>query len=57
MKHQEDKSNYFGDLIDINTGEIIRPATAEEREESIEQARWDGGAGAISVDGKTVYVR
>lgn len=43
-------------LHDYYTAKEIRPATAEEREDSIEAAKHDGGAGVISVDGRSCYV-
>ena len=42
--------------IDNLTGDSIRPATAEERAESIDAARFDGGAGVIEIDGRPCYV-
>ena len=36
-------------LIDYRTGDVIREATADEREASVEAAQHDGGAGAIEV--------
>ena len=45
-----------GDLTDYDTGEAIRPATAEERAASIRAAEHDGGAGVIDVDGRRCYV-
>ncbi len=45
-----------GNLCDYNTGDTIRPATAEERAESLEAARYDGGAGVIEIDGRSCYV-
>ena len=44
------------DLIDYRTGEIIRPATADELRASIDAAKIDGGAGVIDVDGRSCYV-
>ncbi len=46
----------FGDLMDYDTAEVIRPATQEERDASIEAAEHDGGAGVIAVDGRSCYV-
>ena len=45
-----------GTLCDYQTGESIRPATADERAESIDAARHDGGAGVIEIDGRLCYV-
>ena len=45
-----------GNLCDYRTAETIRPATTEERAESLEAARYDGGAGVIEVDGRSCYV-
>ena len=45
-----------GNLCDYRTAETIRPATAEERAESLEAARYDGGAGVIEIDGRSCYV-
>ena len=49
-------NNDHGTLCDYLTGESIRPATAEERAESIDAARYDGGAGVIEIDGRSCYV-
>lgn len=46
-----------GMLVDYRTNETIRAATTEEQEESREQAKRDGGAGVISVDGRSCYVQ
>lgn len=48
--------NEHGTLCDYQTGDSIRPATADERAESIEAARYDGGAGVIVIDGRLCYV-
>lgn len=45
-----------GRLVDYNTTAIIRAATAEEQGASQEQAKRDGGAGVIDVDGRRCYV-
>lgn len=45
-----------GTLMAYDTAETIRPATAAERETSIEAAKRDGGAGVILVDGRSCYV-
>jgi len=37
-------------LMNYETGEEIRTATDSERDESIEAARTDGGAGVITVN-------
>jgi len=44
------------DLYDYKTGDIIRPATEEELTASAERAKYDGGAGVITVDGTDCYV-
>lgn len=44
-------------LHDYKTGEAIRPATQAELTASIEAASMDGGAGVITVDGRSCYVR
>lgn len=44
-------------LTNYETGEAIRPATAEELAASIEAAKTDGGAGVIEVDGVSCYVQ
>jgi hypothetical protein len=44
-------------LTDYYTAAAIRPATIEEWAESTAAAKRDGGAGAILVDGVTVYVQ
>ncbi len=44
------------DLIDYDTGAIIRKATDAELAESIKAAKEDGGAGVIDVDGRRCYV-
>ena len=46
----------YGSLNDYRTGEALRPATEEERDESVEAAKTDGGRGVISVDGRSCYV-
>ena len=46
----------FRELTDYGTGEFIRQATAEEYKASVEQAKHDGGAGVIEVDGRSCYV-
>jgi hypothetical protein len=46
-----------GSLHDYQTGAYIRPATADERAESVEAAEHDGGAGVILVDGRSCYVQ
>jgi len=38
------------ELINYNTNEVIRKATAEEAEASKEAASYDGGAGVIVLD-------
>ena len=43
-------------LINIDTNETIRAATAAEYAASLEAAEQDGGAGAIEVAGTTCYV-
>ena len=40
----------MADLMNYATGESIRTATAAELAASIEAARYDGGAGVISVE-------
>ena len=42
-------------LINYDTAEVIRLATAEEVDASIEAAQHDGGAGVILVDGTKCY--
>lgn len=49
-------TNTFGLLCDYATAEVIRPATEDERAESREAARLDGGAGVIEIDGVACYV-
>lgn len=44
------------ELIDIDTAEVVREATLDERWESALAARRDSGRGAIRVDGRTCYV-
>ena len=44
------------DLINYSTGDIVRPATADELRASIDAAKIDGGAGVIDVDGRSCYV-
>jgi len=48
--------NDFGTLCDYSTGDSVRPATEQERDDSVEASQHDGGAGAIEVDGVTCYV-
>jgi hypothetical protein len=43
-------------LIDIDSNETIREATASEYADSLDAAEHDGGRGAITVDGTTCYV-
>lgn len=43
----------YGDLCDYSTGDVIRPATAIEAEESSTQS---GDEGVIVVDGRDCYV-
>ena len=43
-------------LMDYETGDAIRLATAEEAVASEEAATRDGGAGVILVDGRRCYV-
>jgi hypothetical protein len=45
------------DLHDYTTGDVIRPATAEELAASETAAESDGGAGVIEVDGRSVYAQ
>lgn len=47
----------YGRVIDYRTGEDIRAATREEWERSVAQARKDGGAGVVTVDGRPCYVQ
>jgi len=53
--HYNDATSNSADLIDYNTLEIIRTATADELRDSIEAAKTDGGAGVIDVDGRSCY--
>lgn len=47
----------YGALVDYESGEMIRPATADEQEASEAQAKRDGGRGLITDEtGRTVYV-
>lgn len=39
-----------GDLVDYDTADVIRPATAAEEAASAHAARHDGGAGIIGDD-------
>lgn len=43
-------------LHDYQSGERLRPATAEERRESLKAALDDGGRGVFDVDGRSCYV-
>lgn len=43
-------------LCDYETGEAIREATQAEQTESAAQAKLDGGAGVITVGGRSCYV-
>jgi hypothetical protein len=45
-----------GTLTNYRTGESIRPATEQERTDSREAAKTDGGAGVIEIDGVRCYV-
>jgi 1,4-dihydroxy-2-naphthoyl-CoA synthase len=49
-------STDHGTLTDYITGDAIRPATADELAQSLAAAQKDGGAGAIDLDGRTVFV-
>ena len=51
-----DEIEASGDLMDIDSGDVIRTATIDERWASAIAARHDGGRGAIRVDGRTCYV-
>lgn len=44
------------DLMRYADAVYLRPATKAELDASVEQARWDGGAGVITVDGVSCYV-
>jgi hypothetical protein len=54
MSNAKTETRYW--LVDYNTTERIREATAEERAESDVQAKHFGGAGVILVDGRSCYV-
>jgi hypothetical protein len=43
-------------LNNYKTGEVIRPATADEAQASAAAAERDGGAGVIEVDGVACFV-
>lgn len=43
-------------IIGYDSGIILRDATDEEEEASIEAAKTDGGAGVIIVDDRSCYV-
>jgi hypothetical protein len=45
-----------GELHDYRSGRYLRQATQQETDESIAQAKRDGGAGVILVDGRRCYV-
>lgn len=53
---ENNNNNENGTLHNLRTGDIIRPATADEAKASREAAARDGGVGAIVVDGVTCYV-
>jgi hypothetical protein len=57
LKMSTKNTTSAGTLHDYKTGEAIRPATAAELAASIEAAKTDGGAGVITVDGKSCYVQ
>jgi len=46
----DEDAETFGDLLDYHTGAFMRPATREQRDASLDAARFDGGAGVILVD-------
>lgn len=46
----------YGDLMRYSTGEFIRKATREEREESDAEVERGNAQGTIVVDGVTCYV-
>lgn len=50
-------TEFYGDLYDYDTADVIRPATREEREASLAAAERDGGSGVIEVDGRSCYVQ
>ena len=59
--YEEDETAYsatpeHGTLYDYQSGEEIRAATPQELSDSREQAKSDGGAGVIDVDGRSCYV-
>lgn len=43
-------------LYDYRTADALRVATLEELAESVDAARYDGGAGVILVDDQPCYV-
>ena len=47
----------YGDLMDYETGDMIRKATREELKASIKAAEGDGGPGVITVDAIPVGTR
>jgi hypothetical protein len=50
------QTSEHGSLLDYATGDFIRPATADESSRSIASAEITGGAGVITVDGRSCYV-
>lgn len=50
--------NRFGNVVRYQTGERIRPATREELERSVQEAKRDGGYGVYTdpETGVSVYV-
>lgn len=46
----------YGRLVDYRTAEVIRAASADEQQASLEAAGRDGGRGVIDVAGRRCYV-
>lgn len=56
MSDETSKSTY-GSLHDYQSGEFIRPATKEEREQSDREVAAGRHEGVIDVDGRSCYVQ
>jgi hypothetical protein len=54
--HNTISDTNHGTLTNYRTNESIRPATKQERADSLDAAESDGGAGVIEVDGVRCYV-
>ena len=56
MSKPEAVPGEFGWLCAYQSGALLRHATEQERDDSVEASQANGGVGAIEVDGRTCYV-